>query len=53
MFIRYMKQKADTVTIREMQEYSGGSYDATKRILQKMLELHIAERTGRGEYRLK
>lgn len=53
MFIRYMKQKADTVTIREMQEYSGGSYDATKRILQKMAELNIAERTGRGEYRLK
>ena len=53
MFIRYMKQKTAPVTIREMQEYSGGSYDAAKRILQKMAELQIAERTGRGQYRLK
>ena len=53
MFIRYMKQKTTPVTIREMQEYSGGSYDAAKRILQKMAELQIAERTDRGQYRLK
>lgn len=53
-FITYMKQKPNaTVTIKEMKEYSGISYDAAKRELQRLIEIGIAERVKRGTYRLK
>ena len=48
-----MAQKAGkTVTIKEMQEYSGISYNATKRELHRLVKLGIAARAGRGKFRL-
>lgn len=52
-FIGYMAQKVDkTVTIKEMQEYSGISYDAAKRELHRLVESGIAAKAERGKYRL-
>lgn len=53
-FIEYMKQKSNrAVTIKEMEEYSGISYDAAKRELQRLLKDGFVERVKRGTYRLK
>ena len=53
-FIEYMGQEADkVVTIKEMQEVSGITYDNAKRTLQRMISDGIVERCGRGKFKLK
>lgn len=49
-----MGQEADkVVTIKEMQEVSGITYDNAKRTLQRMISDGIVERCGRGKFKLK
>lgn len=53
-FVKYMENKSNrTVTIKEMQLFANVNYGNAKCVLQGLVKVGLAEKSGRGKYKLK